>query len=500
MGSLRRGLWIALALPALLAAQDWRGQGRAQGTVADEEREALAGARVALTFAETGSGPPAVATDRHGRWTVAGLAEGRWRIAVEAAGYAPAEGWIDVPSGPAPAVDVQLLPEQATVRGMLERGNRLLAAGEIAAARDLYETALGGLAPEAHPEVLRAIARTQYLERDLAAAEETLRQALLLAPADDVTRQLLTAVAGEAGHGDELAKWLAELEREGAEKRRGAGGGNLGRRPPEAPLRDAAPEVRGRFRARFAERSPLGAIGVFSERYGTPMATIAGIDPQAAAYDLDDETFELQVPESCSEATPCGVFVWVSPGSWGGVTDREIVPLLEERRLIWIGANRSGNTRLLWDRIALALDAAINVRRVYPTDPERVYAGGYSGGGRTASTLAVLYPEVFRGALCFMGVDFYGRAAIPSRPGAHWPAAFREPPAARLDRVRARSRLALVTGQYDYNRAQSEVYGELYRRDGFRHVELILLPALTHYDGFPAVAFERGARALEPPD
>lgn len=492
------GLIALVALSAPLAAQAWRGQGRAQGTVLDEERRPIAGSRVTLTLQDSGAGPAPMGTDERGRWSLLGLAAGRWNLVVAAEGYATSEGFVDIVAGPGDTVTVQLLPAAATVRGMLEKGNTLLAAGEIEAARELYQRALGGLAPSELPEVLRAVARTHYLERDLKRAEETLRQALLYAPADSVTRQILVAVAGEAGRAVEIEEWLDRLDRDGAEALLAEGGGPLGWQPPVAPRRPIAATTRGRFRAVLGERGPLGAIEVFSVRYGTPMADIEATDPQAARYSLADESFELYVPDSCSAQTPCGVFVWISPGSWGGIPDAEIVAELDRRRMIWIGANRSGNQRLLWDRMALALDAASNVLSVYPTDPERVYAGGYSGGGRTASALAVLYPEVFRGGLCFMGVDFYRRVSIPARPGAYWPAAFNEPPRASLDRVKEHSRLAFVTGQYDYNRAQIEIYEELYREDGFRHLELILLPGATHYDGFPAVAFVRGMDALEP--
>ena len=116
----------------------------------------------------------------------------------------------------------------------------------------------------------------------------------------------------------------------------------------------------------------------------------------------------------------------------------------------------SGNTRLPWNRVGLALDAAYNAARYYEIDPERVYVGGYSGGGRIATALTLFYPEVFRGGLFVYGVDFYRRISVPDRPGSDWLPWFPVPPKATLSQLRDDSRLVLLTGDRDFNRLQTE--------------------------------------------
>ena len=49
------------------------------------------------------------------------------------------------------------------------------------------------------------------------------------------------------------------------------------------------------------------------------------------------------------------------------------------------------------------LDVVADVRATYPIDSERIFAGGYSMGGYGALRLAALYPDVFAGAVSWVG-------------------------------------------------------------------------------------------------
>lgn len=171
--------------------------------------------------------------------------------------------------------------------------------------------------------------------------------------------------------------------------------------------------------------------------------------------------------------------------------------MLERRRTIWVGADGAGNPRALWDRWGLALDAAHHLPRLYPIDPRRVYAAGYSGGGRVASALATLYPEAFAGAFCWFGVDHFHELPLPGRPGSRWPARFPRPPRAALKQVREQSRFVLLTGEHDFNRPQTRAAYDHLRKDGFRHLTLIEVPGANHYHGVRPEWLERGLAALD---
>jgi dienelactone hydrolase len=159
--------------------------------------------------------------------------------------------------------------------------------------------------------------------------------------------------------------------------------------------------------------------------------------------------------------------------------------------VIWVGANGAGNPRAKWDRIGLALDAVHNVSRLYNIDPERIVIAGYSGGGRTASAAVMLFPEVFRGVICWFGVDYFRPVPVSYKPGHSWPAAFPEP--AKKDRrvLEQEVRFALVTGERDFNRAETSAVSSEMAKDGFTGVTYLEIPGADHYHGLDPEWFGR---------
>jgi len=526
MNIAKRSSVIALILVFLtlnaVSAQIWKGQGRANGVVVDEDGEPIEGARVTLSWPDgPGEGPEPTNTNRRGKWAILGLAAGRWNLTIEAAGYIASTGWVDVVIGPGQLLRVQLrhLEEvspissgggiPSTIIDWLEKGNSLLAQGRYADARAEYQKALGVLPPDQHPEVLRVMARAYYLEEQPDQAVETLKQALLIAPDDGESRQLLVALLEGMNRGAEARTWLSRLDAEGPESLEAELIAEVDAEPPDGSTSE--PEVEppptlppipgrvGRFRTAFTERSPLSDIQVFLERYQHEFEEIAQVDPARGAYDLAAESFEVYVPESYRPQTPWGLFVWISPGPFGGLGKPENLQVLEEKLLIWIGANNAGNNRFGWDRVGLALDAAHAMTKLYTIDDERVYVAGYSGGGRVASGMAVLYPEVFQGGFFFYGCDYFRKITVPDKPGAHWPPGFAPPSRSVLKLVRERNRYVLLTGELDFNRPQTGVYHRQFLNDRFQHVTYFEIPQANHYDGVRGEWFAKGIDALDTP-
>ena len=262
----------------------------------------------------------------------------------------------------------------------------------------------------------------------------------------------------------------------------------------------AAPGRRGAYTVVLGpERSPWSSLAEVRKRGSIAAETILGHDPKALSYALADETFEVVVPEAAEPAAGWGLLVWISPSPAGGALRPETRRLLAESRLLWVGPNRAGNERSVWDRWGLGLDAAWHLQRLYRVDPERVYVAGYSGGGRVASGLALLYPDVFRGGLMIMGTDWYRNLPMPDRPGAMWPAYFHPPPRALLKLARDRSRFVLLTGEHDFNRLQTKVVEERLRKEGFRHVTYLEVPGLGHAGPVPPDWLARALAALDGP-
>lgn len=230
---------------------------------------------------------------------------------------------------------------------------------------------------------------------------------------------------------------------------------------------------------RFDERHPESEISAQQKRTGWTARTLSR-DPQRGRYEIAAQSFVVRLPAGYDENTPHGLLVWISPGpsgaapgAWGAVADRE--------RLIVIGADNSGNNRLIWYRIGLALDALHNARKRYAIDPERIYVSGFSGGGRTASRVAVRYADHFRGGLYCGGVDFYRATPVPDQRGKTYRANYYPPKGAVLSAARKRSRHVLLAGAKDFNAPQTRSrYTHGFKKAGFKHAHLVTPEGLAH--------------------
>ncbi|MDX1644210.1 MAG: carboxypeptidase-like regulatory domain-containing protein, partial [Thermoanaerobaculia bacterium] len=387
LGVARRGwrsaaCWFALALSILLVpgdllAQGWQGTARIAGVVRGSDGQPLAGATVVLRWArDPEQGPPATVTDGKGRWAYLGLAPGQFLLTVRADGHRESHGTVEVRSGPAPRVEVTLeslavepprFSERRTedLLAWIETGNSLLAAGEWAAARAEYEKALGELEGESRAEVLSAVARTHYMEGDVDRSLERLEEAIVLAPDRESGRAIYRSIMEAEGRSDEAERFLArvdagELEAVGSED--GAQGTATAGGQPTAPVPvEIEPGRTGRFRTGFRQRHPDSALEVLAERFARPTDEALRAEAAGERYDIASERFAVFVPEGYEPhpANPekgWGLVVWVSPTDEGDVPGRITEAVLAERRLLWVGADDSGNQRQTWQRVALALD------------------------------------------------------------------------------------------------------------------------------------------------
>ncbi|HEX7708292.1 MAG TPA: tetratricopeptide repeat protein [Thermoanaerobaculia bacterium] len=78
---------LPLMLAGTVSAQAWRGVGRLQGIVSDQNGKPIKDAKVALVSLKGDGGPEPVATDAKGRWAAGGLIGGVWNIDISAPGF-----------------------------------------------------------------------------------------------------------------------------------------------------------------------------------------------------------------------------------------------------------------------------------------------------------------------------------------------------------------------------------------------------------------------------
>src|SRR5262245_30824501 len=88
---------LMLLFGLAVQAQDWAGNGRAQGVVTDADKKPVEGAKVTMVL--NGAGPKPILTDKKGRWAFLGLSGGDWTATIEKEGYNLAEGTVHIIAG-----------------------------------------------------------------------------------------------------------------------------------------------------------------------------------------------------------------------------------------------------------------------------------------------------------------------------------------------------------------------------------------------------------------
>jgi tetratricopeptide (TPR) repeat protein len=228
-------LMVLLAFASVpVWGQSWAGRGRLQGQIKDEQGKPVEGATITLRKG-TGpvdpkaDGPKPITTDRNGKWSVLGLAEGAWGILIQKPGYMDSEGQIKVdefhvaqPTNvtlkkptqeQVQAAQSQQAPSAgALAKAAIEKANGLLAQGKFAEARASYEEGMSKLEDKSlHPAIYRAIADSYYKEGKTNEAIDTLKKSLEIAPNDPDTLQLMVNLLASAGREEEAKTYMAKL-------------------------------------------------------------------------------------------------------------------------------------------------------------------------------------------------------------------------------------------------------------------------------------------------
>ncbi|MGB9430121.1 MAG: hypothetical protein WCC11_09675 [Gammaproteobacteria bacterium] len=173
----------------------------------------------------------------------------------------------------------------------------------------------------------------------------------------------------------------------------------------------------GLYETGFDQTTPLADIGEVLRRT-LPAPVYAGYVakrdlPSGQVITPANETWQVYVPGDYDGTKPCGVLVWVEPmdtlrfpSGWQGV--------LNAHHMIYVSAAESGNDRDVYSRrIPLALTGLANIEARYKTDPVRIYLGGFSGGGVTASLMAAAYADVFSGGIFVATSAGIGSQQVP---------------------------------------------------------------------------------------
>lgn len=243
---------------------------------------------------------------------------------------------------------------------------------------------------------------------------------------------------------------------------------------------DADPPETGHLELTFSERHPESAVERLLVRFQYRGDPNEAIDPRAHAdeYEIEEQTFQVYVPEAYDGSEAYGLLVWVS------ATDRGVLPwpeVFDNRKLIVISADNVGDQQNVWKRFGLQLDAVHNIAQRYNIDDRRVYISGCSKGGRIASQLGLVFGDVFDGAMPMDGCDWYQVIEVPDSGGRAYRARFNRPTARMLRHAQRNNRYVLMTGEFDENRDQTRFFFERgYQRAGFEFVWYLEEEGATH--------------------
>jgi predicted esterase len=247
----------------------------------------------------------------------------------------------------------------------------------------------------------------------------------------------------------------------------------------------------GLYTTSFTETTPLAEQREVAQRmlhrivYEQDLAQ--GSLPSGQSIDPAKESWHVYVPDGYTGSEPYGVLVWVAPYDSGEIA-YGWQGQLSDHKLIYVAADKSGNDQGVMDRrVPLALTGLANIEAQYKVDPARIYVGGFSGGGVTASRIAAAYSDVFTGGLFVSTSEGIGSENTPV------------PPLERYTQMKQRGRYVFTIGTEETNnqvmtgRAVDE-----YRSLCVLRVEFIHIPNRGHANLEPRV-FARALKYLDDP-
>lgn len=138
---------VLMALPAASPAQENMGRGRITGQVVDESGAPVSAAKVVVQSLQ-GNAQLEGKTDKNGRFAVAGMGTGQWRVTITKEGYGSATKDMHISQlRPNPPLDVTLakvagaqgLRTDQQGQSLLDQGNALLEEGKFEEALAAYE-------------------------------------------------------------------------------------------------------------------------------------------------------------------------------------------------------------------------------------------------------------------------------------------------------------------------------------------------------------------------
>ena len=239
-------------------------------------------------------------------------------------------------------------------------------------------------------------------------------------------------------------------------------------------LADSAEAHRkGQFSVSFDKTDPRGELSIiYTKRH-----LLKETNKNPPAYNVADVVFEVVVPESYDSKKPAPLFVWISPTD-DGKAPASLIDSMARRGVIYIGADNAGNEKNVNLRFRAAIDAVLNMKKLYSIDEKKVIISGSSGGGRCASMLAITYPDVFTfGGMYCIGCNFFDDVLDEQRRRYK---GFWEKKNTNLLGIAKKHCYAFITGGKDFNKPDTKRCYDGYKANGFKNCLYHENPELDH--------------------
>ena len=174
---------VVVTLAASVHAQDWRGTGRVEGRVLDDNGAPLEGVAVKAALPER-EGETTLKTDKKGRWVLGGIAAGAWNIDFQLDGYVSRQISVRLPSESSRLAPMEVKLAKAApsgpppeVKEALEKAEAAFQQRRFPEARAEFEKLLATMPTQA-PTIHQRIGLCYYGEKNYKEALVHLEQAL----------------------------------------------------------------------------------------------------------------------------------------------------------------------------------------------------------------------------------------------------------------------------------------------------------------------------------
>ena len=210
-----------------------------------------------------------------------------------------------------------------------------------------------------------------------------------------------------------------------------------------------------------------------------PPAPPTAPKPAGDAPDLGKETFFIALPHGFSPQRPHGLFLYMHPADRVEGLPEGWDAVLTRHDLVFVAPQKVGNEQEVRRRLAIAEATAQRMKQILKIAPERLFIGGFSGGGRMSGDSVLLHPDLFDGALGICGLDFCRevprvKATRTDRYGIV------EVPPEQVAAAKANARIAIVTGSEDFRYGNlQDLYEGGLKPDGFT-AQLFDVPHMGH--------------------